>query len=84
MQLPCSPKETQWVIFEFVCEKLLSARHLMTSRRRIRIILTEFLSGEHGRERLSTYDKSRRSPFLMGNSDWFFPNKLPHFPKQKS
>ncbi len=41
-------KETQWVLFEFVCEKSLIAKHLMTSRRRIRIILTEFISGEHG------------------------------------
>ncbi len=41
-------KETQWVLFEFVCEKSLIAKHLMISRTRIRIILTKFLSGEHG------------------------------------
>jgi hypothetical protein len=33
---------------EFICEKSLIAKHLMTSCRRIRIIFTEFLSGEHG------------------------------------
>ncbi len=33
----------------FVCKKSLKANHLTISRRRIRIILTEFLSGEHGR-----------------------------------
>ncbi len=38
------PKETHWVLFEFVYRKSLNAKHLMTSRRRIRIILTEFLS----------------------------------------
>jgi hypothetical protein len=32
----------------FVCEKSLNTKHLLTFRRRIRIILTKFLSGEHG------------------------------------
>jgi hypothetical protein len=39
------PKETQWVLFEFVCEKSLSAKNFMTFCRRIRKIFTEFLSG---------------------------------------
>jgi hypothetical protein len=43
------PKGTQWVLFEFVCKISLNAMHLTISRRRIRIIPTEFLSGEHGR-----------------------------------
>ncbi len=44
----CVPlKETQ-SLFGFVCEKSLNAQNLMTSRSRIRIILTEFLSGEYG------------------------------------
>ncbi len=42
------PNETQWVLSEFVCEKSLNVKDLMTSRRIIRIIFTEFLSGKHG------------------------------------
>jgi hypothetical protein len=40
------PKETQWVFFEFVCKKLLIAKHLMTFHRRIRIILAKKSSCE--------------------------------------
>ncbi len=42
------PKKTH-LLFELLCEKSLNAKHLMTSSRLIRIILTELFSGEHGR-----------------------------------
>jgi hypothetical protein len=42
------PKDTRWVLFEFVCEKSLSPKHLMTFCRQIRKILTAFLSGWNG------------------------------------
>ncbi len=73
------PKKTQWALFKFVCEKLLIAKHLVTSRRRIRIILPEFLSGDHGSpERILANNKIclwlqsiKRSRFLVPNSKSF-------------
>ncbi len=43
--LPCSFERNSVSIVEFVCDKSLSAKLLMTFCRRIQIILTEFLRG---------------------------------------
>jgi hypothetical protein len=70
------PKETQWVLFEFACEKSLNAKYLITSRRRIRIILTKFLSGEHGSFYFSTLE-----PRGVANPNWPLDCMGKKFPK---
>ncbi len=40
-----TPKTTQWVLFEFVCKKSLSAWDLRYFKLKIRIVLTELFSG---------------------------------------
>ncbi len=66
-------------VFEFVYKMPMSIKdkYRMTSRWRIRIILTEFLSGEHGTDILTS--KASKTESCFGPRKWFSPENSPIF-----